>query len=405
MSTLTLTLPKPHSAQTQIIREARRFNVLACGRRWGKTTLGIDRIVHPALMGLPVGWFSPTYKMLAEVWREAVRLLRPVVRTINSQERRLELITGGVVDMWSLDTPDVARGRKYARVVIDEAAMVRGLKDAWQQVIRPTLTDYEGDAFFLSTPKGFNDFYELWAMGQEAAGDFKSWRKPTTTNPHISPAEVGKAKRELPDHVFEQEYDAIFLNAPGGRVYDVWDEANVTEEADYIPDAGPIYWAVDDGYAGEIDPKVGTFGATAHPRVFLFCQMKGDGHLDVFDEDYRVKTLDEQHLKDIMALPYPAPDFAAVDKSAASLKGRLHAHGIYTRNSPPSVEESIKETHRWLAPDENNWRRIRVHPRCYHLIKEFSLYRRDELTGRPVKAFDHGPDCIRGLTWNLRQYA
>ena len=140
-----ITLPKPHTAQQRIIDEAGRFNVVNCGRRFGKTTLGIDRIVTPDTLSFPVGWFSPTYKMLLEVWREAVLSLAPITSRKNVQERRIETITGGVIEFWSLENPDAARGRKYRRVIIDEAAMISALMDAWQHVIRPALADTRTD--------------------------------------------------------------------------------------------------------------------------------------------------------------------------------------------------------------------------------------------------------------------
>jgi hypothetical protein len=112
MPTRTITLPRPHAGQQRIFAEARRFNVVACGRRFGKTISGEDRLLHPALGGHPVAWCSPTYKMLAEVWRDVKRLLRPIIRHVNSQEKRIELITGGVIEFWSLTDADNIRGRK-----------------------------------------------------------------------------------------------------------------------------------------------------------------------------------------------------------------------------------------------------------------------------------------------------
>lgn len=132
-------LPRPHPAQRQIKAEARRFNVLACGRRFGKTALGVDVEIEIALRGLPVGWFAPTYKLLSEVWRELRRTLAPLTVQKSETEHRLELVGGGVIECWSLDDPDVGRGRKYARIVIDEAAMVRNLEDAWEQSDRKSV--------------------------------------------------------------------------------------------------------------------------------------------------------------------------------------------------------------------------------------------------------------------------
>lgn len=234
---ITLTLPSLHSGQREVISNLSRFNVLACGRRFGKTTFGIDRSIEPALKGWPVGWFSPTYKMLSDVWREMCHLLKPVTQRVSSQEKRLELITGGIIDMWSLDSPDVARGRKYARVIIDEAAMIAKLQEAWQAVIRPTLTDFEGDAFFFSTPKGANFFKQCFDWGNDPAyPDWSSWQLPTTANPYIKASEVEAAKKELPERIFLQEYLAVFLDDAGGVFRKVMDAAIATQQEMAIPD-------------------------------------------------------------------------------------------------------------------------------------------------------------------------
>src|SRR5262245_32879525 len=128
MPTIELQLPAPHPGQERVIREAKRFNTLACGRRWGKNVLAMDRITKPALAGQPCAWFSPTYKLLSETWRALLQMLQPVLTAKNEQEKRIELLGGGSIDCWSLDSPDAARGRKYATIVIDEAAMVPDLE-------------------------------------------------------------------------------------------------------------------------------------------------------------------------------------------------------------------------------------------------------------------------------------
>lgn len=191
----------------------RRWNIAVCGRRWGKTELGENRLIEAALPGRPVAYFGPTYRMVAEVWRDLVRILRPVTRQIYVQDRRIELVTGGVVEFWSLDTPDVARGRKYARVVIDEAAMVPDLEDAWQAVIRPTLVDLSGDAWFLSTPKGFNFFHQLYQRGQDPdLPDYASWQMPSWANPYLPRGEIEATRQETPANIFRQEYEASFTD-------------------------------------------------------------------------------------------------------------------------------------------------------------------------------------------------
>lgn len=201
-----------------MIGEAKRFNVAACGRRIGKTTLGEDRLVVPALDGYPVAWFSPFYKMLDPVWREVLDLTEPIQEQVSVQNKMIKLITGGVIDFWSLDDPNAARGRKYARVIVDEAAMVKNLSGAWQEVLRATLADYRGDAWFLSTPKGMNFFKLMFSWGQSKDPkhhEWMSWQMPTSVNPSIHPDEIEAARLSLPERIFGQEYLAEFLDTEG----------------------------------------------------------------------------------------------------------------------------------------------------------------------------------------------
>lgn len=217
MPILEMILPRPHKQQQAIIAQSSRFNVVSCGRRFGKTTLGIDRLVDPDVLNHPNAWFSPTYKMLSEVWREAVRIFEPITIDKSVQEKRLGFITGGSLEFWSLDNPDVARGRKYKRVVIDEAAMIRQFEDAWQKVIRPTLADLEGDGYFFSTPKGRNFFWRMFQWGQDPQQkEWQCWQMATHENPYISPKEIEAMAAELPERVYQQEILAQFIEDSGG---------------------------------------------------------------------------------------------------------------------------------------------------------------------------------------------
>lgn len=173
--------------------------------------------------------------MLAEVWRDTNRLLKPAIRKVNVQQHRLEFDGLGSIDMWSLDSPDSARGRKYKRVIVDEAAMIPNFQEAWQAAIRPTLTDYEGDAFWLSTPRGMNFFKQGFDYGQDPLmTDWASWQFPTTANPYISPDEVEKARQELPELTFRQEYLAEFLQSEGAVFRNI--APNLIAPMDSTPD-------------------------------------------------------------------------------------------------------------------------------------------------------------------------
>jgi hypothetical protein len=221
MAERTIRLAPPHAAQAQLLAERRRFNVVALGRRAGKTKLAQRLLVLRALQQRePVGYFAPTYKLLAEFWRDVRNLLTTVTVQKSEQDHRVEMLGGGVLEMWSLDDPNPARGRKYGLIVVDEAAMVRDLLEIWQLALRPTLTDLSGGAWFMSTPRGLNDFWSLYQYGQDPLQrEWASWQMPTSVNPFIRADELVAAKAELPERAWSQEYEAAFLQIEGGGVF------------------------------------------------------------------------------------------------------------------------------------------------------------------------------------------
>jgi predicted phage terminase large subunit-like protein len=211
-----------HSGQRRIVDSKARFRTISAGRRFGKTLLAVEWLAlmdGGAIDGKPVAFFAPSYKLLLDVWSEMTQTLKPITRKSNKMEMRIELVTGGKIDFWTLEDQDAGRGRKYVRIVLDEAAHARYLKDAWERAISPTLTDYRGAAWFISTPKGVNFFHELFQRGGNP--DYPEWESfhmPSTTNPFI-PAEEVEAKRgELPNLVFRQEYLAEFVTFGAGLV-------------------------------------------------------------------------------------------------------------------------------------------------------------------------------------------
>jgi hypothetical protein len=206
---MKVSLYQLHPKQAEIRQEAKRFNVLNCGRRWGKSKLAVNLLCEPAIDGYPTAYFAPNYKILKDTWKDVVWRLSDIINTKQVQDKSIDLITGGNIEFWTLEDPNAGRSRKYKRVIIDEAAMSRNLEEAWTQAIRPTLTDLKGDAWFMSTPKGRNYFYSL-CQRSEPTNNWKYWKMPTSSNPYIDNNEIEDAKKELPVIVFEQEYLANF---------------------------------------------------------------------------------------------------------------------------------------------------------------------------------------------------
>lgn len=207
----TVALTKLHSGQRRVADHDARYKVVMCGRRFGKTALGIYLICRAGLAGKRAGWFAPSYKYASEAWLEITARLGPIIARKNEQEKRLELKTGGVIEVWTLDSKDPARGRKYHLTVIDEAGIVQDLLQLWQQAIRPTLVDYRGEMLMLGTPKGRrHGFIQLFNRGLNPEEEaWQSFRAPTIDNPYIPEDEIEEARKELPPEVFAQEFEGV----------------------------------------------------------------------------------------------------------------------------------------------------------------------------------------------------
>ena len=100
---MSVILPQPHPAQQTIKAERNRFNVICCGRRFGKNIMLQDWAVETALHDKqPTAWGAPTYKMLLDDWKTLSNTLAPVIARRNEQEKQLALISGGTIDFWSI---------------------------------------------------------------------------------------------------------------------------------------------------------------------------------------------------------------------------------------------------------------------------------------------------------------
>jgi hypothetical protein len=205
-----------HPAQAEIHRKLKRFNVLDCGRRFGKDIIERNYAADGLLYGEPVAWYEPEYKSLMDNWNWAVDTFHPVTKDKSEQEKRLDLTTGGFIEMWSLQDKDASRGRHYKRVIINEAAKVPHMEYSWNAVIRITLADLQGGAMIGSTPKGLNYFKTMYDRGLDPLEkDWSSFHKTTYDNPYIARTEIEDIKKSTPELVFLQEIMAEFISLEG----------------------------------------------------------------------------------------------------------------------------------------------------------------------------------------------
>lgn len=234
--TRPVVLQELHQEQVRIGRafSQHQLVVLRCGRRWGKTTLDERCAAKWAYNGLKVGWFSPTYKLNLPSYKRILRTLEPVVRSKSKIDQLIETHTDGSVEFWTLQDEDAGRSRSYDRVIIDEGSLIKvGLREIWEQAIRPTLLDRNGRAILTGTPKGIdqdNFFYQ--ACNDKSLG-WQEFHAPTASNPTLDPSAVEKLRDQYPPLVFQQEFLAEFVD---------WNGSAFFSEASLLVDGQAVEW-------------------------------------------------------------------------------------------------------------------------------------------------------------------
>ncbi len=133
----------------------------------------------------------------------------------NEVDLSITLKNGSIIELKGAENPDALRGVKLRGIVVDEIASIRNWDWLWSEVLRPTLTDYAAPALFISTPKGYNHFYDLFQKGTNGVADYQSWKFTSYDNPYISKGEIDNAKNELTEDTFQQEYMASFRKYTG----------------------------------------------------------------------------------------------------------------------------------------------------------------------------------------------
>jgi len=209
-----------HPAQIDIIQRPARFKVVAAGRRFGKGILGISEAFKRGIGGQKCRWISPTYASdsYQAGWGIAENLARQIPGVdVHFQRRTFDFsrLGGAWLQFRTSEEPDSLRGEGIDFCVFDEAAHVPALQAIWEQCVRPSLMDRRGDAWWISTPKGFNFFNTLYNRGRDSEPGWASFHYTSFDNPFLDPAEIAALRKDMPALVARQEIDAEFVQLAG----------------------------------------------------------------------------------------------------------------------------------------------------------------------------------------------
>jgi hypothetical protein len=220
----TIFLPKPKEYQLEILNSPARIKVPVCGRRWGKTVLGMiaalighgpDRIFRGALMGATIWWLAKDYSSAGDVvWPDLKRACQHGWSHKSEVERTIWFEGGGSISVRSADKEDSLRGPGLDGLIFDEAAFSK--ERVWSEIVRPMLSDKQGWAMLATTPNGFNWVEQLYRLAMVTPG-YAAWQRPSSDNPLMTPDELASAKREVGPRQYAQEYDAKFTTVEGAE--------------------------------------------------------------------------------------------------------------------------------------------------------------------------------------------
>ncbi len=376
-----------HPPQIQIASDTHRFRVVNCGRRFGKTTLAVEEIkANMVYKPRKVCYIAPTYQQARDIaWDSLKKGLEPITSNVN--ESRLELKTntkkGGesMLILRGWEAIETLRGQNFDFIVIDEVASMRNFWSSWYEVIRPTLLDTKGQVMFISTPKGFNHFYDLFNM-EAKDKDYKSFHFTTYDNPYIPKEEVDKMRSEQTEDQFAQESLADFRKTEG-LVYKEFDRALHL----FDDETGPN--KVVETIAG-ID-----FGFN-HPAAVISLKRDSDGVYWVSDEWVRTQRTEVQISEYVHSCRfnrvYPDPE----NPSAIQVLNDKGIPVMEVVKGKGSVQTGINKVRELLKQN-----RLRIHKKCKNLIQELEMYSYkdgddDEYQSEnPIKQYDDALDALR----------
>ena len=206
-------LPRRHVRPYHARKE--RWAVIVAHRRFGKTVAAINDLIRDALTipreKVRGGFFFASF-LHSE--KKSTKDIEGAVA--NASELRVDFPNGSRIRLFGADNYDAMRGLYFDSVVLDEPADFPA--NAWPVVIRPSLADRKGRATFIGTPKGKNDFWDIYHHAQSDPDWFCAMYKADETGV-LDDDELAEAERTMGEDRYAQEFLCSFEAAIQGAYY------------------------------------------------------------------------------------------------------------------------------------------------------------------------------------------
>ena len=229
-----LRLYKPHHIQMLMHNSTARFNVAVLGRQSGKSTYAINKLMDCAYKNRRhIYWFvSPTWKQAKIMYRRIEKMVarnrNRIIKKSLATELMFQFYSDSCLFFVSADNPNSLRSETLNGSVIDEVREQD--PDLFSLVIRPMLTTTGGWCDFISTPNGYDQFFDIAEFAKsDKTGKWACFHSPSTCNPKFTQEEYEEAKSSMTEAQFDQEIDANFRDLTAGKVYSMYGDRNMTD--------------------------------------------------------------------------------------------------------------------------------------------------------------------------------
>lgn len=328
-----------HPTQKIVAVDDHVYRVVDCGRQWGKTTLAVEEIKACAWSksGRRIIYFATTFDQARNIAWTQLKESTQAIWIGEPNESRLELKVktqdGGISEIFlkGFENIETARGQQFDLIVVDEVASMRNWDYAWNAILEPTLAIRQGKALFISTPRGFNHFHQMYLLGQDPNNLYwKSWRYTSYDNPYFPKERIEQAKTTSTEDYFAQEYLADFRKYTG-LVYKEFDRGVHVVEGFSVPDDWSIYRCLD-------------FGST-NPTACLWVAVDNDDNWFVCDEHYETGQTIDYHAGVINSKSQRSILATYGDPSGAQWISEFAQRGIYIT---PATKETGQNQEGWV---------------------------------------------------------
>lgn len=379
------------TAQRTIFDDSARFRVVSAGRRFGKSFLSTWEIARIARYpDRNIFYIAPSYRQAKQIMWDHLKAelsKRNWVKRVNESDLTVTLVNNTKISLRSADNPDSMRGVSLDYAVLDEAAFMK--KETWTEVIRPALSDRQGGALFITTPKGRNWIYDLWSNAKIHEG-WNSHQFTTIDGGNVVDSEVEAARRELDDKTFRQEYLATFESYEG-MIYYNWDpETHVVEKPVALKPNTLLH--------------IG-FDFNVSPLVAAIATVDDTGNIHFFDEIVMNGSNTYEMAEEIQRR-YPSnrvwayPDASGASRKTSSIQSdhnimRQAGFTIKAGRTNPAVQDRIAAVNASLLSVSGDVR-VTVDPSCKNIIHCISNQTYKEGTRIPDKTSntDHMNDAV-----------